>query len=90
MAANYSQRDAAKAIGMSPQALSSWERGDRMPTATQLGALAFVYGQPIDYVVTGVRTIPMAMLRAYGDEACINMSKLMAGFRGLVQAWVRA
>lgn len=40
---NLSQGDAADALGVTRQAISSWETGRSTPSATQLGELAAAY-----------------------------------------------
>jgi transcriptional regulator with XRE-family HTH domain len=39
----YSQREAAKLIGVSPSRLSQWERGIKMPSVKNLLKLAILY-----------------------------------------------
>lgn len=61
-----------------------------MPTATQLASLVVLYGMSADYMLFGFRTIPTALLDTEEGEQCTRLHKLMEGFRGLVQAWVRS
>lgn len=85
-AAKLSQKEAAAQLDMSQQAISSWEAGDRMPSATQLGRLAMLYGRPSDYLLFGVETVPVALLQGSGDRKCVNLGAVSAGFRMLVRA----
>lgn len=57
-----------------------------MPTATQLGELAMLYGTPTDYMVFGMRTIPVSMLTTARTGTCRRLAKMMEGYRALVLA----
>lgn len=85
--AQYSQEEVAQALGLTRQAVSAWEQGDRMPSTTQLGDLAALYGRSADFMIFGMKTIPVDLLKAKGDEFCLNPKKLMVGFRSLVEGW---
>lgn len=89
-AANISQEHAAQQLKLSQQTISGWEAGRRMPTITQFGRLAVLYGTPSDYFLFGMETVPLALLRGNGDEQCIRLSSLKAGVRSLLQGWARA
>jgi len=89
-AVKISQEDAARQLHLSQQAISSWESGSRMPTATQLSRLATLYGTPADYLLFGIRTVPVALLRGKNDEQCFSLASLREGFRSLVKALVKA
>lgn len=46
--ANISAAKLAKEIGVTPQAVGKWERGESMPRADQLPKLADLFGCTID------------------------------------------
>src|SRR5690606_7805246 len=48
------QAHAAKALGVSRQAISSWEQGHTEPSATNFVRLARLYGQPLEWFAAGV------------------------------------
>lgn len=48
--ANLTQRDVAKALGISTQTLVNWEAGKTEPSANQARALASLYGIKLDYI----------------------------------------
>lgn len=50
-----SQREMANALDMSPQVLSHWERGRRLPSTEALAKLARL-GVDIGWVLTGLTT----------------------------------
>jgi len=47
---DLTQRESAKAIGVSQQALSSWVSGDTIPSRTQVPRIAAFLGRPEDEV----------------------------------------
>ncbi len=50
-AKDITQEDAAEILGMSPQSVSKWERGDAYPDITLLPALANLYGTTVDALI---------------------------------------
>ena len=48
--AGYSQKDAAKELGISNGTLSNWEKGISFPDAQQIDAIVKLYGVPYDYI----------------------------------------
>lgn len=48
--ANLTQRDVAKALGISTQTLVNWESGRTEPSANQARALASLYKIKLDYI----------------------------------------
>lgn len=58
--ANMKQDAAAYELGVRRQAVSSWERGKSMPTAEVWMRIAPLYGVSLDYLVFGIRTIPVS------------------------------
>lgn len=48
--ANLTQRDVAKALGISTQTLVNWEAGKTEPSANQARALASLYNIKLDYI----------------------------------------
>jgi phage repressor protein C with HTH and peptisase S24 domain len=49
----YNQREVADRIGVSPQAVSQWERGEDTPTLPNLTKLAAILDCPLSWLVTG-------------------------------------
>ena len=47
----WTQEEIAEIIGVSPQSVSKWERGDTFPDITLLPALANLYNVTIDFIV---------------------------------------
>ena len=50
---NLTQKALAEKIGVSPQMVSKWERGEKAPDAEQLIALSEIYGISLDELVGG-------------------------------------
>lgn len=51
---SYTQKDAAACIGVSPQALSHWERGVNCPSVYRLVQLCDLYGVSLDVLISWV------------------------------------
>jgi transcriptional regulator with XRE-family HTH domain len=49
--AGYSQKEAAKKLGVSNVTLSHWERGVSMPKANQIIAICDLYRVPYDMLI---------------------------------------
>ena len=47
---SFTQRQVAEAFGVTPQAVSQWERGEDAPTARNLEKMAELYGVPMDWL----------------------------------------
>ena len=58
--AQLKQDAAAFELGVKRQAVSSWEHGKSMPTAEMWMRIAPLYGVSLDYLVFGIRTIPVS------------------------------
>lgn len=56
MMKNYTQEDVADFLGITPQSVSKWERGESYPDITFLPALANIYETSIDLLI-GMDTI---------------------------------
>jgi transcriptional regulator with XRE-family HTH domain len=54
------QDDAAKLLDVTRQTISSWELGKSMPTADQWYAIGQLYGVSLDYLVYGIRAVPVS------------------------------
>lgn len=48
---HISQSQLAKALGVSQKAVSLWESGDRVPSATVIASLAKYFGVSSDYLL---------------------------------------
>jgi len=48
---NLTQEDTAELLGVSPQSVSKWERGDTLPDITLLPALANLYKVSVDFLL---------------------------------------
>lgn len=66
MSASMSQDDVAAEFGISRQAVSRWEGGHTMPKAAEWYRIGQVYGVSLDYLVYGIRTVPVS---SYGTLA---------------------
>ncbi len=53
----YSQKQVAEKVGVSPSVISSYETGERTPSAEVLLSLAYLYNASIDYLL-GKQTTP--------------------------------
>mgnify|MGYP000909166567 FL=1 len=53
---NLTQEDVAEYLGITPQSVSKWERGESYPDITLLSALANIFETSIDLLV-GMDTI---------------------------------
>lgn len=60
-----SQENAADAVKLTRQAVAQWESGEAAISAVQLGRLAALYGTSTDYLIFGMRTVPVS-----DDSAC--------------------
>ena len=49
--AGYSQKEAAKMLGVSNVTLSHWEKGTSMPKANHIDAICNLYGVPYDMLI---------------------------------------
>lgn len=58
--ASFSQESAASELGISRQAISRWENGMAMPQAREWYYIGQVYGVSLDYLVYGIRTVPVS------------------------------
>ena len=56
--ARRTQKDVAIECNVSRQAVSSWERGETLPPALELMALAVLFGTSTDYLLFGVKAVP--------------------------------
>lgn len=57
-AARLTQEDVGLRLDLTPQTVSSWERGKSMPKADQWYGLGPLLGVSLDYLVYGIRTVP--------------------------------
>jgi transcriptional regulator with XRE-family HTH domain len=54
------QAQAARELGVDRRAVSSWEHGKTMPRCDEWYKIGPLYGVSLDYLVYGVRTIPVS------------------------------
>jgi transcriptional regulator with XRE-family HTH domain len=59
-AARFTQEDIAQHMGLKGATVSSWERGKSMPKADQWYLLGPLLGVSLDYLIYGIRTIPVS------------------------------
>jgi transcriptional regulator with XRE-family HTH domain len=58
-AVGLSQQDVAESVKVRRQAVSAWERGKSMPTLAEWYELGPLYGASLDFLVYGLRTVPV-------------------------------
>jgi DNA-binding XRE family transcriptional regulator len=58
--AKLTQAAVAPELGVNRQAISSWENGREMPRCDAWFKLGPLYGVSLDYLVYGIRTIPVS------------------------------
>ena len=75
-AAKFTQEDIAQQLGLKAQTVSSWERGKSMPKADEWYALGPLLGVSLDYLVYGIKTIPLSQYAIMG--AVFRASKATA------------
>ena len=64
IAARLTQEEVALDFLLSRQAVSSWERGQSLPSATQLYEIGILYGVSLDYLLYGIRSMPMTQSKS--------------------------
>lgn len=55
--AGLEQKEAAKALKVTPPTLRSWERGDTVPNYTKVDEIEELYQYPRDYIFFGKRSL---------------------------------
>lgn len=68
-AARLSQEDVAAELTVSAKAVSSWESGERMPSAERFGDLCAIYGVSADFILFGTDMVPRELLDALSRAA---------------------
>ena len=63
---NYSQREVAERLKISPSIVSGYETGERTPSTENLLALSYLYKCSTDYLLGKVENTPVAFLNAAG------------------------
>lgn len=71
---NLTQEDVAKYLGITPQSVSKWERGESLPDITFLPALANIFETSIDLLV-GMDTIRAEKTRYHIHERAIEYQR---------------
>lgn len=69
-AARLSQEDVAAELAVSAKAVSSWEGGERMPSAERFGELCAIYGVSADFILFGTDMVPRELLELLARAAC--------------------
>lgn len=88
-AARLSQMEVAKEFEVARQLVSAWECGRSTPTLDQWFQLAPLYGVSLDYLVYGIRTVPVSRAgilervfqplgRSAEEEDCSTSERLSA------------
>lgn len=54
------QAQAGKHLGVERQTVSKWENGETLPASAQWFELGLLYGASLDYLVYGIRTVPVS------------------------------
>lgn len=60
--ARRTQKEVASECKVSRQAVSGWERGESVPPTAELMALAMLFGTSTDYLLFGVKAVPVSTL----------------------------
>lgn len=68
-AASLTQFGVARELRITRQAVSAWERGESTPTVGQWYRIGVLYGVSLDYLVYGVKTMPV------GDGMLVEIFK---------------
>ena len=84
-----SQQEAAIELGVTQSAISAWENGRKMPTLLQVARMAAVYGLPMDMLVFGIKSIPVALFEPGAEPPCKDMGRTMHRYRELLCAMAR-
>lgn len=71
-AGHRTQDEAASLLEVTRQTISLWEQGTSMPRAEQWYVIGQVYGVSLDYLVYGIRTVPVSgrgmLAKIFGTE----------------------
>lgn len=67
VAAQLSQEEVAALLGIQRQAVSKWEQGKTLPRSAEWYALGPMYGVSLDYMVYGIRTVPVSRFALMGQ-----------------------
>lgn len=59
-AAGMTQEYVASDLGLSRQAVCSWEHGREMPRSEAWFRLGLLYGVSLDFIIYGIRTVPVS------------------------------
>lgn len=63
---NYSQREVAERLKISPSIISGYETGERTPSTENLLALSYLYKCSTDYLLGKVENVPATSLKTTG------------------------
>jgi transcriptional regulator with XRE-family HTH domain len=67
LSCRLTQDGLAAMLGLKGATISSWERGKSMPQANEWYQLGLLLGISLDYLVYGVRTVPVDNLAVMGS-----------------------
>jgi len=84
---DMTQEDVAEVLGVSPQSVSKWERGDTYPDITLLPSLANLYKTSIDSLIgmekiNDDKAIANAFLEGQNFCVTVTMPELQKSLRG--------
>lgn len=78
-AANTTQRKLALRCGFSERRIESLSSGNRLPDAFEIAKMARALETPIEYLITGENTSPLAKENALLKEKLENIVKIAQG-----------
>lgn len=61
------QTEVAERLNVQRQAISRWENGKTMPLSAEWYQIGQIYGVSLDYLVYGVRTMPVSRHGVLGE-----------------------
>jgi transcriptional regulator with XRE-family HTH domain len=80
-AGKRTQDEAAALLAVTRQTISAWELGKSLPTAEQWYVIGQVYGVSLDYLVYGIKTVPVSrygvIAKIFGSDQCDGCSHRM-------------
>lgn len=80
---DWSQERLARELGITRQAVGSWEKGSGLPDAKSLMALARVFGVEAEWLLDAFRLSRACLGGVYRHSACSLCARRMGYFRQL-------